>query len=287
MKLPDFLKSASLNALKTRMGISVDTYGSFDLAVEEGRLTLEELGKLSSGEGIDVSFEQLTILPDGTLAYKDSRVLLYIRDVHVYGGRNYEPRYHLSNCTKLEEMNAGGRFGRFVIAAETSGEFKLNIINNRVSRTERRRLRVCQKCLAGLKFNGFNFGMSSSSRNAFVRDFIPGWFFQKYPRSLHKKKPAFSSVTAPLNNYTPNFAEVSTRLRQQRGWKCEGVCGRIFARDRLRRFLDVHHADGDRSNNHPDNLKVLCIGCHAKQHFHGHLKSSGRYKDYLREVGHA
>lgn len=29
-------------------------------------------------------------------------------------------------------------------------------------------------------------------------------------------------------------------------------------------MLDVHHIDGDRSNNRLDNLKVLCVWCHAK-----------------------
>lgn len=284
MKLPNFLKFAPLNELKSRMGIPVDTYGSFDLAVEEGRLTLEELEQLSSGEGIEISFDQLIILPDGTLAYKDSRVLLYIRDIHAYGGRHHEPRYHLSHCTTLEEMSAGGRFSRFVIAAEATGEFKVNIISNRASRTERRRLRVCQNCLSELLFDGFNLSMEKNSRMDFVAKFTPEKFFKIYPRSLHRRKPAFNSVTAPLNDYPSDFRETSTRLRRQNGWKCEG-CGRIFDSDRLRRFLDVHHVDGDRSNNSRANLKVLCVGCHARQHSHAHLKNSSRYRDYLREVG--
>ena len=28
-------------------------------------------------------------------------------------------------------------------------------------------------------------------------------------------------------------------------------------------MLDVHHVDGIRQNNHPDNLEVLCVWCHA------------------------
>ena len=31
------------------------------------------------------------------------------------------------------------------------------------------------------------------------------------------------------------------------------------------KMLDVHHKDGDRSNNGINNLEVLCVWCHAKQ----------------------
>src|SRR3954463_3777323 len=115
MKLPDFTKFEPLNGLKGRMSIPRDVYGSFSLSIDRNHLTIAELDLLTSGEGIDVSFDELTILPDGTLAYKDSRVLLYIRDIHVYGGRDGEPRYHLSNCTTLRDMTEKGRFERYIV----------------------------------------------------------------------------------------------------------------------------------------------------------------------------
>lgn len=38
--------------------------------------------------------------------------------------------------------------------------------------------------------------------------------------------------------------------------------------------LDVHHIDSDRTNNHPDNLMILCPTCHTVRHF---LAKNGRY----------
>lgn len=40
------------------------------------------------------------------------------------------------------------------------------------------------------------------------------------------------------------------------------VCSGLFSKDNL----EVHHVDGNRTNNEPDNLKVLCKECHSSVH---------------------
>jgi hypothetical protein len=278
LKLPDFYKFEQLIALKRGMGIPADVYGSFSLDIEPGRLTVAELDKLTSGEGIDLSFDKLTILSDRTLAYKDSRVLLYIRDVHVHGDREREPRYHVCNCTTHKEMNERGRFDRYVVAAEVNGNFRLNIITNGNTRSERRHLAVCQNCLSELAFDGFNPQMPRRIRQQIVKNFMPDRFFVAYPRSLHTKKPTYDSGTAPLNNYAEDLPDISARVRQEAGWKCE-KCLRIL--DKLRKYLDVHHIDGNRADNRRSNLKVLCISCHAHERGHSHLRNDPRFLEYL------
>src|SRR5690606_44249 len=142
MKLPDFFSSAALNALRQGMGIPPDRYGSFNINIDPGKLTPGELNKLTTGEGIDVKFEELTILPDGTLAYKDSRVLVYIRDHHAYQGEIKPPRYHFFNCRTLGEMRRNKRIDKYVVATETTGTFEINIIEGNQTRSERRKLNV-------------------------------------------------------------------------------------------------------------------------------------------------
>jgi hypothetical protein len=284
MKLPDFFKDSSLNDLKRRMGVPTDAYGSFTGNPE--RLTAEERLLLESGEGIEVSFDQLTILPDKTLAYKDSRVLLYIRDVHVYSSRQSEdwyPRYHLSNCNTLVEMNAEGRFERYVIAVETGGEFILNMITGSKIRSERRRLAVCQNCLAGLSFKGFSFRKDRHTRANIVRSFTPAAFFAAYPQSLHVHKPRHTATTAPIDTYAGNFNDLSRQVRERAGWRCE-ECRRTLVQPHLRQYLHVHHQNGDRRDNSQRNLKALCIVCHANQPRHGHLRADPRYRMFLREL---
>jgi hypothetical protein len=282
MKLPDFFKSSPLNDLKRRMGLATDTYGSY--LGDQERLTAAEQVLLESGEGIEVSFDQIRVLSDKTLAYKNSRVLLYIRDVNIYGGRKrneWLPRYHLSHCSTLKEMTAEGRFDRYVVAAETEGEFELNMLSGGSRlRNERHRLPVCQNCLDGLAFQGFSLRQSKQARTEYVRSFTPASFFKVYPRSLHARKPRYTSATAPINTYTDDFSKISRRIREQVDWRCEG-CRHSFAAEGFRRFLHVHHRNGNKRDNSPENLEVLCIICHAEQPRHGHLKSDPMYKKLL------
>lgn len=51
---------------------------------------------------------------------------------------------------------------------------------------------------------------------------------------------------------------------ERAGFKCEGAeCDY----ERNRRVLEIHHRDGDHSNNHLDNLMCLCPTCHKEQHY--------------------
>src|ERR1700730_18074384 len=147
MKLPDFYYFEPLNSLKERMGLAREDLGSLDVQVDAGRLTASELERLTSQDGLDISPDDLRILDDGTLAYKDSRVLLYIRDVSVMGDREPEPRYHLANCSTLRQMRERRRFNRYVVSTRLDGVFNLNIIKGQISTRRLVPLSVCQNCL--------------------------------------------------------------------------------------------------------------------------------------------
>lgn len=282
MRLPNFYSFDALNELRRRMGIPQEVYGTFSSGTASHRLTADELDRLTSGEGIDVDFDQLVVLPDGTFAYKDSRVLLYIRDVHVHGDRDREPRYHVSHCETLKEMRRRGRFHiRYVIATELNGVFKLNLISDGQRRTEKRRLAVCQNCLAELGFDGFDRQWARVQRKEFVREFTPERFFGVYPRSLHFELPGFAEDTAPINDYTHDFDEIGSRLKRELGWQCE-KCRNVLEGG-MRQYLHTHHLNGDRSNNNRSNLKVLCIACHADEPRHHHIRRTPQYREFMRQ----
>jgi hypothetical protein len=280
VKLPNFKKSAALNQLKLKMGINPDHYGSF--ASSSTYITSEERALLESGEGIEVSLDQLRILDDQTLAYKNSRVLLYIRDVSHYSKSWSDdlPRYHLANCATLQEMASAGRSSRYVIATETTGEFMLNFLTGRSVRAERKKLNVCQRCLDRTRFPGWNSSDATSVRLAFVRKFSPSRFFELFPKSLHMQKPKYTAHDAPLNVYTPDFSDISSTLRRQSDWECSD-CRVKMLKAEHRKFLQTHHKNGARWDNRRENLEVLCMACHASRPHHSHMKSDPRYREFL------
>lgn len=61
-------------------------------------------------------------------------------------------------------------------------------------------------------------------------------------------------------NYTTGKGSYRNRKLKESEAKCE-ECGfdNILA-------LEVHHKDGDRKNNHIDNLELLCCNCHTIKH---------------------
>lgn len=284
MKLPDFFQFSELNALKDRMGIPFGTYGSLVVVVEEGRLNEDELDKLTSYDGLDIaSLEDLRELDDGTLAYKNSRVLLYIRDHSIYGNRSVDPKFHVSNCETLLDMKRRARFARYVVATRLDGTFRVNLIEGARRRQELRRLAVCQNCMDKLHFDGFRMTSPRPTRSSIVQNFTIAKFFERYPKILHIEIPIHDSDSAPLNDYSPDFSAKSNQLRVAANWQCQNQeCGVWLGTRQHRRYLHVHHINGLKSDDSPENLRVLCIGCHAEQPSHGHMRSMPDYRSYRR-----
>jgi len=280
MKLPNFYEFEPLNSVKARMGIPRNVYGSLTVLVAAGRLTELELEKLTSPNGLDISGDELTILPDGTLAYKNSRVVLYIRDVTVYGSHEIQPRFHLANCATLQQMRERNRIERYVVSTRTDGRFNLNVINAGKAKTELYDLSVCQNCLNLLNFDGFVMNWSKTKRIDFVKLFNIGRFFDKYPRSLlYARTPTYNSDNAPLNVYSEDFEAISRKVRSDSGWRCQR-CGINLSAPADRRWLHVHHINGLKHDNNRENLETICIGCHAEEPNHGHIKNNPDYYEY-------
>ena len=278
MKLTDFSGFEPLNSLKEKMGISRDVFGDLTVLIDAGRLSELELEKLTSQDGLEISIDDLRVLDDGTLAYKNSRVLLYIRDVAVYGGHQSQPRYHVADCSTLIGMREQKRFAkRYVVSTRMDGQFNLNFIEGGTSRSGLHRLFVCQNCLGCLNFNGFLQNWPRRKRSTAVQSFTLEDFFTQYPRSLHTENPKYNSDNAPLNNYTEDFGEVSVKAKNAAKRTCQ-KCRIDFSSEK--KFLHTHHKDGAKFDNSGDNLKVLCYGCHADEPGHQHMKMSPHFATF-------
>jgi len=64
-------------------------------------------------------------------------------------------------------------------------------------------------------------------------------------------------------NYNKSIS-IKPHIIKQRGHKCEG-CGLSEWREVVIP-IELHHVDGDRTNNDPSNLQLLCCNCHALTH---------------------
>ena len=277
MKLPNFLILDDLVRLKRAMGIPSNKLGNLR-AVDVRRVgaTVQEIRQLGE-EGLEVNKQDVIPLPDGTLSYKDRRVILYIRDISQYGGNYSDPRFHFSDCTTLRQMRENLRFGRFVIATREDGQFQLHYVDS--GRRTDKRLDVCQNCLDRLNYKGFQLGLRADIRRAAVQVFLDRGFFYRVPKDASPFRTDSTDQTAPTNDYSSDFSLISSAYRQKRAWVCE-TCGIPLSGDLSRRYLHVHHINGLKNDNEESNLRAVCVHCHALEPSHGHVTAMRQYREF-------
>ena len=273
MKLPDFTQNVGMNRLRERMSAEFKTWTS-DIVWEETSLedTLSLYGE------IEIPFEWLTVEEDKTLSFRGRKVLVYIRD-HNEGG--YEPKFHMASCSTIQEQVNNKRYDRYVASIKTDGHFKVNVkTSRRAVREEEWQLKVCKNCLEALNYNGYHKHHSNIQKDKAVASFSIEEFFQKY---THQSilQPKHTSATSPLDNYTNDWRKISTDYRKRRKYVCEHEqCGLNL--EKYPKFLHVHHISGHKANNRDENLKALCLGCHAEEYLHEHLKKERQYEEFVK-----
>ena len=276
MKLPDFLIDQGLNQLRNAMKAELRDYTPPPLGPV---LTAEEIEILQT-EGIEIPIDDVRVLNDGTFVYKSRRVIVYIRDVSEYGDRYTLPKFHLAMCSTLGNMIEHGRYQkRYVVSSRDDGQFKIHKSRNGSIEKSDEILDVCQNCLEELSYNNFSLQMSGRKRKMAVQSFSLEVFFTELGRTCIWATPKFDDTHAPPNIYSVNFYRIARAIKEQRGYRCENSACRIdLSSADDHRFLHAHHIDGDKSDNHPLNIKLLCIGCHADQFQHSHLRESPDYE---------
>ena len=288
MKLIDFSRHGQLNFLRRQMG--AHELGSFAPVESVRRLTPIELDQLISG-GIDVSTEDIRILDDGTLGYKDSRVLVYSRKVSLASDAGdtiwQVPRFHFANCKKLKDARQRNRWAPYVVATKEDASFAVDRVDI-WGRAERAVLRlvVCEHCLHTLSFDGFSHDLPEHERRRILSSFSIWRFFKSYPKCLVVEDSVRESDAGANNGYVRDFSEFSARMKREREYRCDR-CKIVLMVPSDHRFLHVIYDDEARRSRNSKNVRVLCLGCHADQPKHEQMKSLLEYREFVRRFGHA
>ena len=250
-----------------------------DLGASRSRLVLEESAPVELideqlEKGIEVTLKDLQNI-GGFPTVQGRHVLLYIPDQGsnitnvINGNKESGKKFHIAYCSTLESMRARGRFERYIATTRVDGKFHVHGVDQSGQRHEKKdaELYVCQLCLNMLNYRQARVERSAKAiRKIFdLKD-----FFETYS-SVFPHRPSRSTVDPNSASYTADWREISQERRETANWHCS-ECG--INLNEHRNLLHVHHKDGVKSNNRPDNLAVLCAACHRDQPLHGHMNTS-------------
>lgn len=189
MKLPDFTEFEAFNDLREKIG--TQELGFFELFDPSVHLTGCERSVLEN-PGILLNASELRVLPDKTLAVKNSRVLAYIPDETWYRNHREYPTYHVAWCSQLDSQLTEHPALEYLVTTKISDDYRLLKIRGGgdVSLSEHG-LVVCKHCLHALRYRDYDEfrnrrrGYSQKVLNEFsLKNFYR--FYQQYPLSFGK-----------------------------------------------------------------------------------------------------
>ena len=237
---------------------------SVDLDVDWGPEV--EFDKQLSSTGVEISLDDLVSV-QGLLSVQGRQVLLFIPD---HGSRVLEAltdgsagkKFHIAHCRTLDDMKRRNRFERYTVTNNQSGAFEIYGYDlYKKAHSGETRLNVCKNCLKHLNYKN----AQTANLDSIVNSFDIPEFFSKYS-SLFKQLP--KNTGHAHQGYTQDWKDLSIKTRQTANYTCQTCRVNLSGHKHL---LHVHHRNGVKSDNSPDNLVSLCADCHQQEDFHDHM----------------
>lgn len=221
--------------------------------------------EILGSEGVEIDLDSIET-EFNLLSYNGRQVLLYIKDHSTKFDATLEDpekgnRFHISHCSTLEKMRQNNRFQRYVATNRVSGVFDIEDTGGwaRVRKSEVE-LKVCMNCLTKLNYRG---SVDFHARREAFRKFSLKEFFSHYSSCFLYMPKAWSEDTS--FGYTSDWKDISAITREKAGHICS-ECKVDLSNHR--NLCHVHHVNGVKSDNRPENLQVLCKDCHRRQPNH-------------------
>ncbi len=194
------------------------------------------------------------------------QVFMYKRDyrLQVYG----KPRYHICKCQVIQGFINSGGFNEHYRYANTETVMVYDIDDNNIDK-EVVNLRLCSFCSKLLKYH--------DSKSMPLEKFVD------ILKKAGEMDPDESAKEVDIFGYVKDWPQISEAKRELNNYTCE-KCGYHAKTILDRRFIQVHHLDGNKLNNNMRNLQCLCIKCHSNVD-EKHKKNFGKgfNKDMLDE----
>jgi hypothetical protein len=224
----------------------------------------------------------------GLLSIGETQITLHIYDPFFVDKESLsekpalKPKFHIMECTTITNMRDMGRGNRYVPGNRNDGLFKVRPYDDLTAKRGDEMeayLQPCQNCLKELNYDDFAY-LTNKGKSKVLSNFDLKNFFEDF-ESIFRCLPLYTTETFPKGDYSKEWAQISYASRRKANWICS--CCKVNC-SQNHGLLHVHHKDGNRGNNKPSNLEVLCLACHKACPFHGGMYYSASNKKKLENL---
>jgi len=175
---------------------------------------------------------------------------LKVPDIRAYG----HPKFHVVECQTIREQKRMGRFrNRYfwhnnnvvVLHDRESGIIYEDVV-----------LSICQHCRRQI----------AQKHILTTQDFFD---------QFEVEETIDETVKTGIGGYVLDWRNISAIYRESKSYQCEKCAVKVDSNSD-KRFIHVHHRDGNKLNNRQTNLEALCVLCHSHVDA-GHERNFGKY----------